>query len=89
MNARDVYFPNKVNFFDAKSLEMICEIDLSRFNFEDSRYTTLKRSKLIEFLLSNIPKEKIIFNSDLTDIKSEEKLSLLFREIKIQKNLIY
>ena len=85
MNARDVYFPNKVNFFDAKSLEMICDIDLTQFNFESNRYTTLKRSKLIEFLLSNIPKEKIIFNSDLTDIKSEEKLSLLFRDKNTEK----
>ena len=85
MNARDVFFPKKVNFFDAKSLEMICDIDLSQFNFESNRYTTLKRSKLIEFLLSNIPKEKIIFNSDLTDIKSEDKLSLLFRDKNIEK----
>ena len=39
---------------------------------ENNRYTTLKRSKLIEFLLKNIPKEKIIFNSDLVDIKNED-----------------
>ena len=62
-------FPKKINFFDAKKLKKICDIDLSQFNFENNRYTTLKRSKLIEFLLSNIPKEKIIFNSDLIDIK--------------------
>ena len=58
MNASEVYFPKKVNFFDAKVLKKICDIDLSQFNFENNRYTTLKRSKLIEFLLSNIPKEK-------------------------------
>ena len=85
MNASDVYFPKKVNFFDAKALKKICEIDLSRFNFEDSRYTTLKRSKLIEFLLSNIPKEKIIFNSDLKDIKDQEKINLSFRDNRNEK----
>ena len=58
----------------------ICDIDLSQFNFENNRYATLKRSKLIEFLLSNIPKEKLIFNSDLTDIKEQDKLILSFRD---------
>ena len=80
MNASEVFFPKKVNFFDAKALEKICDIDLSQFNFENNRYTTLKRSKLIEFLLSNIPKDKIIFNSDLINIEEYEKLKLSFSD---------
>ena len=80
MNASEVFFPKKVNFFDAKVLEKICDIDLSQFNFENNKYTTLKRSKLIEFLLSNIPKEKIIFNSDLINIEEYEKLKLSFSD---------
>ena len=80
MNASDVYFPKKVNFFDARSLKKICDIDLSQFNFENNRYTTLKRSKLIEFLLGNVPKEKIIFNSDLINIEQSKKLNLSFRD---------
>jgi len=80
MNASEVFFPKKVNFFDAKVLEKICDIDLSQFNFENNRYTTLRRSKLIEFLLSNIPKEKIIFNSDLINIEEYEKLKLSFSD---------
>ena len=80
MNASEVFFPKKVNFYDAKVLEKICDIDLSQFNFENNRYTTLKRSKLIEFLLSNIPKDKIIFNSDLINIEEYEKLKLSFSD---------
>ena len=80
MNASEVFFPKKVNFFDAKVLEKICDIDLSQFNFENNRYTTLKRSKLIEFLLSNIPEDKIIFNSDLINIEEYEKLKLSFSD---------
>ena len=80
INASEVFFPKKVNFFDAKVLEKICDIDLSQFNFENNRYTTLKRSKLIEFLLSNIPKDKIIFNSDLINIEEYEKLKLSFTD---------
>ena len=80
VNAKDVYFPKKVNFFVAKNSEKICDIDLSQFNYQDSRYTTLKRSKLIKFLLENIPKEKLLFNSDLQDIKSSNKFTLSFRD---------
>ncbi len=80
LNASDVYFPKKVNFLDARSLKKICDVDLSQFNFENNRYTTLKRSKLIEFLLGNVPKEKIIFNSDLINIEQSKKLNLSFRD---------
>ncbi len=80
MNASEVFFPKKVNFFDAKVLKKICDIDLSQFNFENNRYTTLRRSKLIEFLLSNIPKEKIIFNYDLINIEEYGKLKLSFSD---------
>ena len=82
LNTSDVYFPKKVNFFDAKKSKKICDIDLSQFNNKSNRYTTLKRSKLIEFLLKNIPSEKIVFNSDLIDIKNQNKLSLCFRDKK-------
>ena len=85
MNVRDVYFPKKVNFFEAKNSKIICDIDLSQFNNESSRYTTLKRSKLLEFLLKNIPKEKLIFNSDLIDIKKQDKLLLSFRNKTIEE----
>ena len=85
INTSDVYFPKKVNFFDTKVLKKICDIDLSQFNFENNKYTTLKRSKLIEFLLSSIPKEKLIFNSDLIDIKDQEKLMLSFRDNKTEE----
>ena len=85
INATDIYLPKKVNFFDAKMSKKICEIDLSKFNFDNDKYTTLKRSKLIEFLLQGIPKEKLIFDSDLTDIKNENNLSLFFKDKNTEK----
>jgi len=85
INVSDVCYPKKVNFFDAKNLRKICDIDLSQFNNQSNQYTTLKRSKLIEFLLQNIPSKKIVFNSDLIDIKNEDKLSLFFRDKKSEE----
>ena len=85
MNISDISFPKKVNFFDVKKSKKICDIDLSQFNNQNNRYTTLKRSKLIEFLLKNIPSENIVFNSDLIDIKNQDKLLLHFRNKKIEE----
>ena len=50
--ASEVFFPKKVNFFEAINLKKICEIDISNFNSENKKYTTLKRSFLIKFLLN-------------------------------------
>ncbi len=85
VKATDVYFPKKVNFFDAKNSKKICNIDLSQFNNQNNRYTTLKRSKLLEFLLKNIPSEKVVLNSDVVDIKNQDKLSVHFREKKSEE----
>ena len=82
INASDICFPKKVNFFEAKNSKKICDIDLSQFNNHSVRYSTLKRSKLIKFLLGNVPSEKIDLNSDLIDIKNEDKLLLNFRNKK-------
>ena len=82
INANDVYFPKKVSLFDAKNSKKICDIGLSQFNSQSNRYMTLKRSKLIEFLLENISKEKIVYNADLIDIKDHGKLALSFRDKK-------
>ena len=80
ISASDVCSPKKVNFFDAKNLKKICDIDLSQFNNSNEKYTTLKRSKLIEFLLENISSENIFFQSELIDIKHEDKLLLTFKD---------
>jgi len=74
--ANELFFPKKVNFFDAKTSKKICEIDISKFNTEKKRYTTLKRSFLIKFLLNNIPTEKIKNNIELTGIEHGEKIKL-------------
>ena len=44
------FTPEKINFYSNKSLEKICELDITNFNSVNCRYTTLKRSSLIKFL---------------------------------------
>ena len=42
--------PNKINFYFIKSSNKICDLDISEFNSQECKYTTLKRSDLVNFL---------------------------------------
>ena len=50
LNTNEKFYPKKINFYSNKSLNKICELDITDFNSGDCRYTTLKRSSLINFL---------------------------------------
>jgi salicylate hydroxylase len=78
IDKKEIFNPNKVIFFNAKNNKKICDIDISRFNYEDNLYTTLKRSTLLKFLLNNIPKEKIKLNTELKNLTYDNKLKLSF-----------
>tara|TARA_Y100001936_G_scaffold146142_1_gene142514 strand:+ start:568 stop:1692 length:1125 start_codon:yes stop_codon:yes gene_type:complete len=78
ISASDVYYPTKVNFFQANSINKICEIDLKQFNNDYDRYTTLKRSTLLKFLFDNIPNEKIQFNAKIKNIEYNEKIEISY-----------
>ena len=83
--ASKIFFPNKVNFFEAKNCDKICDIDISKLNSENDRYTTIKRSALIEFLLSNIPSNKIKKNTELNSIENGEKIKLHLSDNSIEE----
>jgi len=48
------FFPKKINFYSNRSSNKICELDITEFNSEDCKYTTLKRSTLINFLKEDL-----------------------------------
>ena len=81
----EVSFPKKVNFFEAKTSKKICEIDISKFNSENKRYTTLTRSFLIKFLLNNIPAEKIKNNIELKRVEQGQKIKLSLSNNSIEE----
>ncbi len=66
--ASDLCFPKKVNFFQSNNSNKICDIDINQFNDDLNKYTTTKRSTLIKFLLKNISKDKIKFNTFLNHL---------------------
>ena len=78
IESNSVSFPKKVIFYEAKSSYKICDIDISKFNDENIRYTTLKRSTLFNFLLNNIPEKKITYNNELNEVIFKDKINLKF-----------
>ena len=65
--------PDKVNFYSNKSLNKICELDIASFNTEDCKYTTLKRSTLINFLKKDL-EDLIKTNYNVSKIEQQSNL---------------
>ena len=76
--ASEVNYPSKVNLIQSNNSKKVCEIDLTQFNDNLNRYTTLKRSTLLKFLFQNIPQDYINFNSNIKSISHSNKFELIF-----------
>ena len=77
---KDFFNPSKLNFYSSDN-QKICDLDLSRFNSEKSKYTTLKRSVLIEFLKNKLFSNNLKFGKEVKKIsKIKEKLLINFKD---------
>ncbi len=71
--------PKKIDFYDLKNLKKICDLDISKFNFDDCKYTTLKRSKLLEFLKNRLEGEIIKYDYSINQIEYDKDfINLIF-----------
>ena len=85
INQNEIYNPKKINFINAKNNQKICDLDISKLNYDDNKYTTLKRSVLLQFLINNISKNKIRLNAELKNLNYEKKLTLSLSDNSIEK----
>ncbi len=60
IDTSNFYNPSKLNFFSADSTK-VSDLDLERFNTGSIKYTTIKRSILIEFLKEPLFSENMVF----------------------------
>ena len=80
INNKEFFNPTKLNFYSSDN-QKICDLDLSRFNKEKSKYTTLKRSTLIEFLKNKLFLNNLRFGKEVKKIsKIKEKLLINFKD---------
>ena len=76
----DFFNPSKLNFYSSEN-QKICDLDLSRFNSEKFKYTTLKRSVLIESLKNKLFTNNLKFGKEIKKIsKVKEKLLINFKD---------
>ncbi len=66
------FYPDKINFYSIKSSKKICDVNISDFNSEHCKYTTLKRSDLVNFLKKDLDK-LIKTNYSISKIDQENK----------------
>ena len=85
LDKKEIYNPKKISFINAKNNEEICDLDISKFNYGNNQYTTLKRSTLLKFLLKNISTDKIKLNTELKNFNSENKLTLFFNNNLVEE----
>ena len=76
--------PDKINFYSAKNSRKICELNISDFNTENCKYTTLKRSSLINFLKKDLEKQ-IKFDHTISKIEQQDQIV----KITFENNEIY
>jgi salicylate hydroxylase len=70
--------PDKINFYSFKNSNKICDLKISDFNSEDCKYTTLKRSDLVNFLKKDL-ENLIKTNYSISKIDQEnQKIKLSF-----------
>ena len=76
--------PDKINFYSVKNSNKICELNISDFNTENCKYTTLKRSSLIGFLKRDFEKE-IKFDHTISKIEQQDQIV----KIAFENNEVY
>jgi salicylate hydroxylase len=77
INKNYLFNPKILDFYNIQN-EKICDLDLSKFNTSESKYTTLQRSTLIEFLKEDIYTQHLRFGKKIKEV-SELKDKILIK----------
>jgi salicylate hydroxylase len=77
INNEKIFHPKIIDFYNIQN-EKICDLNLSKFNSVEARYTTLQRSTLIEFLKEDIYTQHLRFGKKMKEV-SELKDKVLIK----------
>ena len=75
IQSEKIYHPQKINFYSITN-DKICDLEISIFNNQNIKYTTLQRSTLIEFLKNKIYAQHLRFGKRIKKV-SELKNKIL------------
>ena len=74
---KKIFHPKGIDFYSIQN-KKICDLDLTRFNTKENKYTTLQRSTLIEFLKDDIYNQHLRFGKRIKEV-SELKGKVLIK----------
>ena len=75
-----LFHPNSLDFYSIKD-KKICDLSLTYFNNKETKYTTLRRSVLIEFLKNEIYLQHIRFGKQIIEVSEiKDKILLKFED---------
>ena len=77
INNEKIFHPKTIDFYNIQN-EKICDLNLSKFNSVEAKYTTLQRSTLIEFLKEDIYTQHLRFGKKIKEV-SELKDKVLIK----------
>ena len=72
LKINEKFTPEKVNFYSIENSNKICELDIADFNSNECKYTTLKRSSLINFLKTDL-ESFIKTGHNISNIENQDK----------------
>jgi salicylate hydroxylase len=73
VDSEEKFHPNKLDFYSLKNKKKICDLNISAFNTNEAKYTTLQRYTLINFLKERLPNNLINYNKKITQINYKTK----------------
>ena len=81
LNLAHKFNPKKIDFYSLLKKNKICDLDISNFNTEEAKYTTMQRSILVEFLKEKLPSNLMQYNKIVSKINSTtENIELTFED---------
>ena len=71
--------PEKIDFYEIEKQKKISDLNISGYNSEDYKYTTMKRSILVEFLKNRLDEQVIKYKHSIEKIeKKNDQINLTF-----------
>jgi len=77
INNEKIFHPKTIDFYNIQN-KKICDLNLSKFNSPEAKYTTLQRSTLIEYLKEDIYTQHLRFGKKIKEV-SELKDKVLIK----------
>ena len=81
ISSKEKFHPNRLDFYSLNNNSKICDLNISAFNDGDLKYTTLRRSTLIQFLKNKLPSNLLNYNKKVINVdQAKKKIKVNFED---------